>query len=113
MCTFQSPRPTITVLSAMGKLKTTPFIFADYLRTPEDYAGFLTAVIQDWDGNPQVIATALGKIAEAEGIAEVAKRSGLSLESLHKTFSDEQDPSFGTILKVMATLGLQFRVIAR
>ena len=97
----------------MGKWKTTPFDFADYLKTPEDRAGFLEAVIEDSNGDPHMISVALGEIAKAEGMAKVAKKSGLSRESLYKTLSGNRNPGFGTIFKVMTALGLQMHIVAR
>jgi probable addiction module antidote protein len=97
----------------MGKLKTTPFEVSDYFTTPKQWAGFLDTVIEDSNGDPHMIAAALGEIAKAEGMAKVAKKSGLSRESLYKTLSGERNPSFGTLFKIMTTLGLQIHIVAR
>ena len=97
----------------MRKWKTKPFIIADYLDTPARRAGFLAAVIEDNEGDPYMISKALGHIAKAEGMAKVAKKSGLSRESLYKALSGDRNPEFTTIFKVMAALGLQFHVVAK
>jgi probable addiction module antidote protein len=97
----------------MAKLKTTPFEFSDYFKTPEQWAGFLATVIEDSNGDPHMIAAALGEIAKSEGMAKVAKKSGLSRESLYKTLSGDRNPSFGTLFKVITALGLQLHIVAR
>jgi probable addiction module antidote protein len=94
----------------MGKLKTKPFEIADYLDTPARRARFLATVIEESDGDAYMITKALGHIAKAEGMSKVAKKSGLSRESLYKALSGNRNPEFGTIFKVMEALGLQFRV---
>jgi probable addiction module antidote protein len=97
----------------MGKLKTTPFVISDYLDTPERRAGFLAAVIEESNGDAYLISKALGHIAKAQGMAKVAKKSGLSREGLYKTLSGERNPSFGTLFKIMTALGLQIHIVAR
>jgi probable addiction module antidote protein len=97
----------------MRKLKTTSFEFSDYLKTPKQWAGFLDAVIEDSHGDPHMITAALGEIAKAEGMTGIAKKTGLSRESLYKALSGNRNPEFSTIYKVMAALGLQFQVVAR
>jgi probable addiction module antidote protein len=97
----------------MTKLKTTPFVISDYLTTPKQRAGFLAAVIEESNGDAYMISKALGHIAKSEGMAKVAKKSGLSRESLYKTLSGNRNPSFGTLFKVMTALGLQLHIVAR
>jgi probable addiction module antidote protein len=97
----------------MGKLKTTRYDVADYLKTPEDRAGYLEAVIEECEGDPAYIALALGNIARSKGMTNVARETGLSRESLYKALSGNRSPEFGTILKVMAALGLHFHVVAK
>ena len=97
----------------MGKLKTTPFDVADYLRTPKQRASYLEVVIEETDGDPFYVAKALSTIARSEGMTQVARKSGLSRESLYKALSGTRDPGFSTIHKVMTALGLQFHVVAK
>ena len=97
----------------MRKWKTKPFVIADYLDTPARRASFLATVIEESEGDAYMISKALGHIAKAEGMAKVAKKSGLSRESLYKALSGERNPSFGTLFRVMTALGLQLQVVAR
>src|SRR5687767_1128978 len=91
----------------MKKLKTIKYDVADHLRTPEEMAAYLEACIQDAEGDAAFIAKALGNIARAKGMAQVARDSGLSRESLYKALSGERSPSFDTVLKVVEALGLR------
>jgi len=96
----------------MGKTKTTRYDIAEHLRTPEEMAAYLEACLEEADGNAAFIAKALGDIARAKGMAQVARDSGLSRESLYKALSGERSPDFDTILKVVEALGLKLRAEA-
>ena len=91
----------------MRKTKTTRYDVAEHLRTQEEMAAYLEACFEDANGDASFIAKALGDIARAKGMAQVAQDSGLSRESLYKALSGERSPSFETILKVMTALGLK------
>ena len=91
----------------MGKTKITRYDIAEHLRTPEEMAAYLEACFEEADGNAAFIAKALGDIARAKGMAQVARDSGLSRESLYKALSGERSPDFDTILKVVGALGLK------
>ena len=91
------------------KTKTSPWDVAEHLRTPEEMAAYLEACIEEADGDAAFIAKALGDIARAQGMTQVARDSGLSRESLYKALSGARSPSFDTILKVMGALGLELR----
>lgn len=93
----------------MGKTKTTPYDTAEYLETPEDMAAYLEACLEIADGDAAFIAKALGNIARAKGMSQVARDAGLSRESLYKALSGERSPGFDTILKVINALGLKLR----
>lgn len=80
---------------------------ADYLRTEEDMANYLDACIEEAGDDPAFIAKALGTLARAKGMTQVARDTGLSRESLYRALSGEGNPEFGTILKVLRALGLQ------
>ncbi len=96
----------------MSRTITTPYDVADHLRTPEEMAAYLQACLEEANGDAAFIVKALGDIARAKGMSEVARDSGLSRESLYKALSGERSPSFDTILKVIGALGLQLRAEA-
>ncbi|MEY4808931.1 MAG: hypothetical protein RLZZ206_3320 [Cyanobacteriota bacterium] len=95
------------------KTKTSPWDVAEHLRTPEEMAAYLEACIEEADGDAAFIAKALGDIARAQGMTQVAKDSGLPRESLYKALSGERSPSFDTILKVVTALGLKLSASVR
>jgi len=70
-------------------------------------AAYLEATLEAANGDAAFIAKALGAIARAKGMTQVARDAGLSRESLYKALSGERTPAFETILKVLAALGLQ------
>ena len=79
---------------------------SEHLRNPEEMAAYLEACIEEANGDAAFIAKALGDIARAKGMSQVARDAGLSRESLYKALSGERSPGFDTILKVIAALGL-------
>jgi len=89
----------------MAKIKTRPWDVVEHLETEEDMAAYLEAALED--GDPQLVAAALGDIARAKGMAQVAREAGLGRESLYKALSPEGNPEFATILKVVRALGLR------
>lgn len=90
------------------KTKTIPYDVAAQLRTPEEMAAYLDAWLTEAPDDAPGIARALGDIARAKGMAEVARTAGLGRESLYKALSDSGNPSFATVLKVAKALGLRF-----
>ena len=96
----------------MSKTKTTRYDVAEHLRTPKEMAAYLEACIEEANGDAAFIAKALGDIARAKGMAQVARDAGLSRESLYKALSGERSPGFDTILKVMAALGIRLHAEA-
>jgi len=80
---------------------------AEYLKTDEDMANYLDACMEEAGDDPAFIAKALGTIARARGMTQVARDAGLSRESLYRALSGEGNPEFGTILKVVKALGLK------
>ena len=90
----------------MAKTVTTHYDVAEHLRTPEEMAAYLEACFEEADGDAAFIAKALGDIARAKGMAQVARDAGLSRESLYKALSGDRSPGFDTILKVIGALGL-------
>ena len=90
----------------MAKTTTTKYDVAEHLRTPEEMAAYLEACIEEAQGDATFIAKALGDIARAKGMSQVARDAGLSRESLYKALSGERSPGFDTVLKVIGALGL-------
>ena len=78
---------------------------ADYLNTSEDMALYLEACLEE--NNPALIAHALGVIARARGMTQLAKDTGISREGLYKALSADGNPEFATILKVTRALGIK------
>lgn len=95
----------------MKKTKTTAYDVAEHLRTPEEMAAYLEACIEESNGDAAFIAKALGDIARAKGMTQVARDAGLSRESLYKALSGERSPGFDTILKVVDALGLRLHAV--
>ncbi len=93
-------------------LKTTRYDVADHLRTQEEMALYLDACIEESGGDALFIAKALGDIARAKGMAQIAVETGLSRESLYKSLSGERNPAFDTVLKVVKALGLKLHATA-
>ncbi|MFA7172234.1 MAG: addiction module antidote protein [Kiritimatiellia bacterium] len=91
----------------MSKTKTTKYDVAEHLRTPEEMAAYLEACLEEAQGDGTFVAKALGDIARAKGMTQIARDTGLSRESLYKALSGDRMPSLDTILKVVQALGLE------
>lgn len=89
----------------MAKTKTRSYDAAEYLETPEDMAAYLEGALED--GEPAVVIQALGTIARARGMSQIARDTGLGRESLYKALSPDGNPEFATVLKVVRALGLK------
>jgi probable addiction module antidote protein len=89
----------------MAKTQTRPWDVVEHLETEEDMVVYLEAALED--GDPKLIAVALGDIARAKGMAQIAQEAGLGRESLYKALSPEGNPEFATVLKVVRALGLR------
>lgn len=85
---------------------------AEHLRTDEDMVLYLEACIEEAGDDVAFITKAIGNIARARGMAQLAADTGLGRESLYKALSGDGNPSFATILKVVHALGMQFHVKA-
>ena len=96
----------------MAKTTTSRYDVAEHLRTPEEMAAYLEACLEEADGDAAFIAKALGDIARARGMSQVARDAGLSRESLYKALSGERTPGFDTILKVVDALGMKLHAEA-
>ena len=93
----------------MAETITTPWDPAEHLKTDVDMAAYLEAALEESD--PQLVAAALGDIARAKGMTQVARDAGLGRESLYKALSPAGNPEFATILKVISALGLQLHAM--
>jgi len=96
----------------MPRTTTTRYDVAEHLRNPEEMAAYLEASLEEAQGDAAFIAKALGDIARAKGMSQVARDAGLSRESLYKALSGERNPDFTTILKVIGALGLRLHAEA-
>ena len=88
-----------------SKTLTTPYDAAANLSSEERMAALLEAALED--GHPQVIAAALGTIARAQGMAKIAKDTGLNPKSLYRALSGEGNPELDTFIKVVHALGIK------
>jgi probable addiction module antidote protein len=86
-------------------LKTTPWDPSEYLDGPKSIAAYLEAAFED--GDPALIATALGDIARAIGMTQLAAQTGVTREALYKALSPNGDPRLSTLLGVVKALGLK------
>ena len=91
--------------------KTRPFDAAKYLDTPEAIAAYLSEAFETND--PAFITGAIGTVARARGMTSVANDAGLSRENLYKALSSEGHPEFGTVVKVLASFGIQLQARAK
>ena len=89
----------------MAKTKTRLWDASEHLENEEDMVAYLEAALQE--GDPALVAAALGDIARAKGITQIARDTGLGRESLYKALSPEGNPELGTVLKVIRALGLR------
>lgn len=89
----------------MRKTKTRRYDAAEQLDSPEEIAAYIEAALED--GDPRVIAHALGTVARARGMSDIARKTGLGRESLYKALSPDGNPSLATVLKVVRALGVR------
>ena len=92
--------------------KTFPYDSAEYLEDDQAIAEYLEEAmkIATEDSDPSFLAQALGTVARARGMSQIAKDAGLSRESLYKALGSEGNPEFGTVLKVLQALGLKLSI---
>jgi probable addiction module antidote protein len=95
-----------------GKVKTVAYDVAEQLRSPKEMAAYLDAWLTEAPDDIAGIARALGDIARARGMSQVARDAGLSRESLYKALSENGNPSFATVLKVAKALGVRLHAEA-
>ena len=94
----------------MAKTVTLPWDPAEHLQSEEDMAAYLEAALEE--GDPSLVAAALGDIARAKGMSQLARETGLGRESLYKALSPSGNPEFATVLKVIEALGLRLHASA-
>lgn len=92
----------------MSKIKTRPFDVANYLKNEEDVAEYMRQVLEE--GDPAELGAALGAIARARGMSDLARDTGLSREGLYKSLSGERAPSTETLFKVLKALGFKLTI---
>jgi probable addiction module antidote protein len=97
-------------MKKIAKIKTRPWDAAEHLKTEDDMAAYLEAALGD--GDPALIAAALGDIARAKGMSQIARETGLGRENLYKALSPDGNPEFSTVLKVVRSLGLRLHAAA-
>jgi probable addiction module antidote protein len=90
--------------------KTRRWDAADSLRTKDDIAAYLDAVLED--GDPELLKAALGDIARSKGMTELARAAGLGRANLYKALSSSGNPEFATVARVLRALGLRLKVAA-
>lgn len=96
----------------MDKVKLRRWDSAEHLKTEEDIALYLDACLEEAGDDASYIAKALGNIARARGMTQLAHDTGLGRESLYKALSGEGNPEFSTIMKVVKALGLKLHIQA-
>lgn len=96
----------------MPKTLTTPYDTAEYLKTDDDMAQYLEACFEEAGDDAAFIAKALGNIARARGMTQLARDTGLAREGLYKALSENGNPEFATVMKVIKALGLKLHVEA-
>ncbi|HLO66309.1 MAG TPA: addiction module antidote protein [Holophaga sp.] len=105
------PRTTRKKVTAQPqKTVTTPYDPSANLDSIERMVALFEAALED--GHPQVIAAALGTIAKAQGMAKIARETGLNPKSLYRALSGEGNPELETFIKVVRALGLQLHASA-
>ena len=85
--------------------KTTRFDAADYLDTEARQVAYVTAALET--GDADFVRDALGLVARARGMGEIAKNAGLNRESLYKALGETGNPEFSTVMRIVRALGLR------
>jgi len=89
-------------------LETTPWDAADFLDSDETIAAYLEAAFED--GDPALIAAAIGDVARARGATDIARKAGLSREAMYKAFAQGGNPTLSTLTRVLKALGVRLSV---
>jgi len=91
-------------------METSAWDVSEYLQSEADVAAYLNEVLAE--GDLGLLQAALGDVAKARGMSDIAAKAGVGRESLYKSLSENGNPSFSTIRKVTEALGLQLRFTA-
>tara|TARA_R110002072_G_scaffold282351_1_gene445111 strand:+ start:864 stop:1157 length:294 start_codon:yes stop_codon:yes gene_type:complete len=91
-------------------IKTTRWDSAEYLETEEDIKLYLEACLEEGSEDPAFLVHALGVVARAKNMSQLARDTGLTREGLYKALSPEGNPTFATVAKVAKALGYQLTV---
>jgi probable addiction module antidote protein len=91
----------------MTEQKFSRYDSADYLETEADIAAYLAAVMAEGDDDPAYVTRALGVVARARNISQLARDTGMSREGIYKALSDDGNPSFATVARIARALGLR------
>jgi probable addiction module antidote protein len=96
-------------------IETSRWDSSELLETPEDCAGYIEAVFEDAaeTNDYSLLPHALGVVARARGMTEIARETGLSRESLYKALSEDGNPSFATVMKVLQALSIELHAKAK
>jgi probable addiction module antidote protein len=90
-------------------LKTTAWDAADHLKSPGDIAAYVQAVFDE--GDPTLIAAALGDVARSQGMTALAKKTGVSRAALYRALGSNGNPTLSTLLSVIKALGLKLQTV--
>ena len=96
----------------MGKIKTYDYDPVDFIKTDEDWAGYINECIRLDEGDGRLIRQALDDFARAKGLTKVAKEAGMTRQGLRKALSENGNPEMMTFINVVKVLGLQLTVVA-
>lgn len=88
--------------------KVSDWDVTEYLETEEDMAAYLNTALED--GDPAIVSAAIGDIARAKGMTQLARETGITRDGLYKALSESGNPSFATVTKVLKALGLRVEV---
>lgn len=94
----------------MSRVTVTPFDASHFLDSKEMIAEYLSQVLKD--GDPNELLEAIGHIAKAKGMAQIAQETGLGRESLYKSFAPGSKPRFETVMRVLGSLGIKLKASA-
>lgn len=89
------------------KVKTTPWDVQNHLRSDEECSAFLAACFDEAGDDAAFIAQAIGEVARAKGMMQIARETGMAREALYRSLSANGNPTLSTLLKVLHSLGLQ------
>lgn len=94
---------------ATPALELFPYDVTHFLDTRDDYAGYLDVWFEESPEDTRGLSKAIGDIARASGLAEVAAATGLSERGLYRSLNGRRNPSFATVMKVLNALGIRLR----